>query len=135
MMILAFMNWAGTPPRADVRQTSPPAREFFGRNAINTADSTRQHPLGQPQRILMKPKDIFGLAVRLLGLVFFYRGVVMLPVGFASGWMLLHVALLLALGWWLVGGARLLLNRAYPASSEVPAPPTIADDAPPRQPN
>jgi hypothetical protein len=83
----------------------------------------------------MKPKDIFGLALRLLGLVFFYRAVVMLPVAFVTGWMFLHAALFFALGWWLVGGAKLLLDRAYPEASEPSIPPAAPSEVPPRRPN
>lgn len=83
----------------------------------------------------MKPKDIFGIALRLLGLVFFYRGVVMLPAAFVTGWMFLHAALVFALGWWLVGGAKLLLDQAYPEAPEPPLPPAAPSEAPPRRPN
>ena len=71
----------------------------------------------------MKPKDIFGLAVRILGLVFFYHLLLAVPtiIGFSGGcgWLQLGVvaigiALALAVIWWLIGGAPLLTNRAYP---------------------
>ena len=74
----------------------------------------------------MKPKDIFALAVRLLGLVFLYLGLkAVTPLldleSFespdASGGdivnALLPVAFNLAVAWWLLGG-RLLVRRAYP---------------------
>jgi hypothetical protein len=69
----------------------------------------------------MKPQDIFGLALRLLGLWLLYQGVNILPVAVATGWMLLQVGVLFASGWWLVGGAKLLMNRAYPAAPKIPA--------------
>ena len=71
----------------------------------------------------MKPKDIFGLAVRLLGLLFLYNGLrqlmPMLDVelikhpdmdDLVNG--LLPVAFNLAVAWWLVSGG--LVRRAYP---------------------
>jgi hypothetical protein len=91
----------------------------------------------------MKPKDIFGLAVRLLGLWFLYLGIraimpvldlgaietagksdilnAILPIGFN-----------LAVAWWLLGGG-LLVRRAYPETPRIssdslpqarPVPPT-----------
>jgi hypothetical protein len=68
------------------------------------------------------PREIFGLALRLLGLWLFYLGVNMLPMAVVTGWMLLQVGVLFGLGWWLVGGARLLMDRAYPATPTVSAP-------------
>ncbi len=84
----------------------------------------------------MKPKDIFSLAVRLLGLVFLYHGLQALPVaigqiigsfphdlggGFSqrvsfsgfmmgiamSGWPLL-------VAYWLLRGAPFIMRTAYP---------------------
>ena len=68
----------------------------------------------------MKAKDIFSLAVRLLGLFFIYLAVHQLPVLFAKPadgvlvQTLLTAALFGAVGWWLLGGAPILMNRAYP---------------------
>ena len=85
----------------------------------------------------MKPngifKDIFGLAVRLLGLVFLYFGLravlPMLDLGAietaGKGDILnaiLPVVFNLAIAWWLIGGG-LLVRRAYPEA------PRILDDS------
>ena len=79
----------------------------------------------------MKTRDLFLFAVRILGLVFLYHGLSALPtsifsafgalfarapwaffsIGFTATWQL-------ALAWWLIGGAPLLMKRAYP--SDVP---------------
>ncbi|HEV2455944.1 MAG TPA: hypothetical protein VGY98_16895 [Verrucomicrobiae bacterium] len=71
----------------------------------------------------MKPKDIFGLAVRLLGLVFLYFGLrAVIPMldlelienpdksDIING--LMPVVFNVAIGWWLLGGG--LVRRAYP---------------------
>ena len=64
----------------------------------------------------MKPTDLFNLAIRLLGLVFVYLGCKAVPVVFFDkGRSLLFVACYFAAAWWLIGGARLLMRRAYPA--------------------
>lgn len=71
----------------------------------------------------MKPKDIFGLAVRLLGLYFLYYGlhdvIPMLdlelienPDKNAVFNLLMPVVFNLAIAWWLLGGG--LARRAYP---------------------
>jgi hypothetical protein len=71
----------------------------------------------------MKPRDIFGLAVRLLGLLFLYFGLkAMMPMldleiienpdknDIING--LMPVVFNLAVAWWLLGGG--LARRAYP---------------------
>jgi hypothetical protein len=67
----------------------------------------------------MKPKEIFSLAVRILGLFFAYLA----ARNAASIWngpgdqiipSLLNAAFFAAVSWWLVGGAPLLMRRAYP---------------------
>lgn len=71
----------------------------------------------------MKPRDIFGLAVRLLGLLFLYFGLrAVMPLldieliensdktDLIDG--LMPVVFNLAVGWWLLGGG--LVRRAYP---------------------
>jgi hypothetical protein len=74
----------------------------------------------------MKPKDIFLLAVRLLGLVFLYHGLSSLPTvmqlfftksiaNYVIGVIL--VMWPLAVAWYLIGGAPLLMNLAYPEAS------------------
>jgi hypothetical protein len=73
----------------------------------------------------MKPKDIFGLAVRLLGLLFLYYGLTRVtPMldyelikhpdtdDIITG--LMPVVFYLAIAWWLVGGG--LVRWAYPES-------------------
>ena len=77
----------------------------------------------------MKPKDIFGLAVRLLGLYFLYLGlnalaqmlgsdVIESPEKMDIVYALLPVVFELIIGWWLLGGG-LLVRRAYPESAKV----------------
>jgi len=79
----------------------------------------------------MKPKVIFGLAIRLLGLVFLYQGLsalaslipVLLSGSFIGSFMNLVMTVLmsawpLALAWWLIGGAPQLINHAYPDADE-----------------
>ena len=74
-------------------------------------------------------RDIFGLAVRLLGLVFLYSGLKavtpILDLGAletAGKWDLLTAILPivfnLAVAWWLIGGG-LLIRRAYPEAPRV----------------
>jgi hypothetical protein len=79
----------------------------------------------------MKPrdifKDIFSLAVRLLGLVFLYLGLSAVTPLLDFGAIetagrsdiitaILPIAFNLAVAWWLLGG-RLLIRRAYPETS------------------
>jgi len=81
----------------------------------------------------MKPrdifKDIFGLAVRLLGLVFLYFGLSAVPSLLDFGAIetagksdvvsaILPIAFNLAVSWWLIGGG-LLTRRAYPEKSRI----------------
>jgi hypothetical protein len=69
----------------------------------------------------MKPTDLFNLAIRLLGLVFVYLGFRAVPVAFFDkGRSLLFVACYFAVAWWLIGGARLLMQRAYPTAGAEP---------------
>jgi hypothetical protein len=70
----------------------------------------------------MKSKDIFQLAVRLLGLLFLYHGVQSLPMVMNGPMMVLvYLALQFGMAWWLIGGAKLLVQHAYP--DENPASP------------
>ena len=77
----------------------------------------------------MKPRDIFGLAVRLLGLFFLYLGLrAVSPVldleaiGNAGKGdiinAILPIAFNLLVAWWLLGGG-LLMRRAYPEASKI----------------
>lgn len=72
----------------------------------------------------MKPKDIFSLAIRLLGLVFLYLAVKSIaPVWFAPTALIptiLTGACYLAAAWWLLGGAQILMRRAYPDTAMEP---------------
>jgi len=75
----------------------------------------------------MKAKDIFGLVVRLVGLMFLYQALSAVPVGVAAFcprfphfvWSNLIPALILV-GWpllaayWLLRGAPPLMRWAYP---------------------
>jgi hypothetical protein len=87
----------------------------------------------------MKPrdifKDIFGLAVRLLGLVFLYLGLsAVTPLLDFSAietavksdiiTAILPIVFNLAVAWWLLGGG-LLIRRAYPEASRI-APHSLA---------
>ena len=71
----------------------------------------------------MKPKDIFNLAIRVLGLVFLYHGLSGLPtlipmlfsgavIPFAVGGLM--VAWQLLLGYWFLRGAPPIMRIAYP---------------------
>jgi hypothetical protein len=77
----------------------------------------------------MKPRDIFGLAVRLLGLFFLYLGlravspVLDLEAIENAGKSdiinaILPIAFNLLVAWWLLGGG-LLMRRAYPDGSRI----------------
>jgi hypothetical protein len=75
----------------------------------------------------MKPKAIFDLAIRLLGLYFLYQGLSGIPnllsailVGMVLGSLTMILSILwpLALAWWLIGGAPQLSRLAYPNSEE-----------------
>ena len=77
----------------------------------------------------MTPRDIFGLAVRLLGLFFLYLGLrAVSPVldleaieNAGKGDIInaiLPIAFNLLVAWWLLGGG-LLMRRAYPDASRI----------------
>jgi hypothetical protein len=77
----------------------------------------------------MKPRDIFGLAVRLLGLFFLYLGLRAVSplldleaIGNAGKSdiinAILPIAFHLLIAWWLLGGG-LLMRRAYPEASKI----------------
>jgi hypothetical protein len=74
-------------------------------------------------------RDIFGLAVRLLGLVFLYLGLSAVPPLLDFGALqtansgdiitaILPIAFNLAVAWWLLDG-RCLIRRAYPEPTNV----------------
>jgi hypothetical protein len=77
-------------------------------------------------------KDIFTLAVRLLGLVFLYLGLSAVTPLLDFGAIetaaksdlvtaILPIVFNLAVAWWLLGGG-LLIRRAYPETPEISAP-------------
>ena len=91
----------------------------------------------------MKPRDLFLLAVRILGLVFLYHGLTALPTAvigaFTSlfgrsflGFLGMSVMGLwpLLLAFWLIRGAPFLMRLAYPANLAR----AEADDLPKHQP-
>lgn len=69
----------------------------------------------------MKPRDIFHLAVRLLGLFFIYLAAKQVPLIFMGNLddvffpVLLSTAFYAGVAWWLLGGASILAEQAYPA--------------------
>jgi hypothetical protein len=81
----------------------------------------------------MKAKDIFNLAIRLLGLFFIYFAARQVPVIFAGppGGVVVQTVLTVAfyacVAWWLLGGASLLMNRAYPETSSEQSDGEISD--------
>jgi hypothetical protein len=73
----------------------------------------------------MNPKSIFSVAVRLLGLVFLFRGLSNLPdilTIFSAGsvWNFINAAVALTwpfiVAYWLIRGAPLVVHTAYPDS-------------------
>jgi hypothetical protein len=77
----------------------------------------------------MKPKDIFGLTVRLLGLFFLYLGLravtPLLDLGAIETASkndiinaILPIAFNLLVAWWLLGGG-VLVRRAYPEAPNI----------------
>ncbi|HUA68566.1 MAG TPA: hypothetical protein VMA13_08455 [Candidatus Saccharimonadales bacterium] len=85
-------------------------------------------------------KNIFALAVRLLGLVFLYFGLSAVPPLLDFGAIqtantsdiinaILPIAFNLLIAWWLLGGG-LLVRRAYPEVSRIVSPsPTPGETA------
>ncbi len=79
----------------------------------------------------MKARDIFKLAVRILGLVFIYYGLTAVPVaasafytaatgahGLGFFMSLVMVGWPLAVAYWLLRGAPLIVHIAYPNTAE-----------------
>jgi hypothetical protein len=62
----------------------------------------------------MKQKEIFDLAVRLVGLWLTFLAIKGLPAVFDFPGAILSVALYAITGWWFVGGAKILTRRAFP---------------------
>ncbi len=69
----------------------------------------------------MNTKEWFSLAVRILGLVFLYHGLITLPVsigmafggGMSGAVTAVQILWQLGLALWLIGGAPLLMNIAF----------------------
>jgi hypothetical protein len=91
----------------------------------------------------MKAKDVFGVAVRIIGLAFLYHGLSHVTTAFGDLCPLfpppsikylnfrslipnfITIALSLLIAWWMIRGAPWLLRLAYPeAPSPTSAPPT-----------
>jgi hypothetical protein len=75
----------------------------------------------------MKPRDIFRLAVRILGLIALYQAIrTIAPIWHGPGAAVMPTifttAGYVAAAWWLVRGAQVLVKRAYPDTDA--APPT-----------
>ena len=75
----------------------------------------------------MKPKDIFKLAIRVLGLVFLYHGLsglpTLIPLLFSGAVIPFAVSALmvvwqLILGYWFLRGAPFIMRVAYPETAE-----------------
>jgi len=75
----------------------------------------------------MTPKNVFVLAVRVLGLVFLYRGLVELPEIlsiFSTGSFRSSLSIIVLIAWplvlafWLIRGAPLLVHLGYPDSAD-----------------
>ena len=65
----------------------------------------------------MKPKDIFNLVVRLLGLLFLYHAFINLPTALSGAlYSWVFVLCFMAVAWWLLN-TRWLTSRAYPENS------------------
>ncbi len=64
----------------------------------------------------MNPKDVFGVAVRIIGLLLLVSWVpaVIAALFFKSGLMMFGSFMTFAIGAYLLRGAPLLLERAYP---------------------
>ena len=83
----------------------------------------------------MRPKDIFHLAIRLLGLVFVYLSFKAVPFVFLDrGRSLLFVACYFVAALWLIGGAQFLMDRAYPDDELEPFRPIPPQEPPARNP-
>jgi hypothetical protein len=128
-------NFALTPSHS-LSKLQASANEARNELHVSSSVSTSQESLpcnqiGSRQRFeyqhIMKPKDIFKLAVRVLGLAFLYHGLSALPTviplmltstvgNFVIG--VLMVVWPLAVAWWLIGGAPLLTCRAYPEATQ-----------------
>ena len=83
----------------------------------------------------MKSKEIFTVAVRIIGLAFLYQGLAAVPMAVANFCpvfphfnfrvllpSLIVVAWPLAVAWWLVRGAPWLVRLAFPKSEEPTEP-------------
>ena len=107
-----------------------------------TDNGERIQPAHAQIQRAMKPgdifKDIFSLAVRLLGLVFLYFGLSAVPPLLDYGAIetagkgdilsaILPMVFNLAVAWWLIGGG-LLIRRAYPETPRITSQSHAQDD-------
>jgi hypothetical protein len=78
----------------------------------------------------MKPRDIFGLVLRLVGLIFLYHGLNSVPLAISAVWprfphmvwpnvfpAILTVGWPLLVSYWLIRGASPLMRWAYPVEN------------------
>jgi hypothetical protein len=79
----------------------------------------------------MKPKDIFSLAIRLLGLFFIAVAAKSAPMIWMAAERdsvsvpaIITTAFFVAVAWWLLGGATILQHRAYPDDGKETKAPT-----------
>jgi hypothetical protein len=100
---------------------------------FNSCDTLSSNPRSF---VLMKPRDLFALAVRLIGLVFLYHSLSSVPMAIAAVcprfphfiWTNLFAALF-TVGWpllvayWLLRGAPPILRIAYPDPEAQPSSP------------
>jgi hypothetical protein len=74
----------------------------------------------------MKPREMFKLAIRILGLIFLYHGLMSVPILYSGIFggisnalnCILLVAWPLLVAWWLISGASPIMNLAYPETEE-----------------
>lgn len=74
----------------------------------------------------MKPRDLFKLAVRILGLIFLYHGLTSVPMLFSAVFggltallgSVIMVGWPLVVAWWLLSGAPPIVSIAYPESED-----------------
>ena len=78
----------------------------------------------------MKANEIFGLAIRILGLWVAYQaiGTVIAAISIFPAMQVrafVMAGAYCAVAWWLLGGAPLIARRAYPPAETPPATPDV----------